>query len=62
MKVKEIITLMEKDGWFFKRQKGSHLIYKHQIKRGIVVIPNHGMNDDLKRGTANSILRQAGLK
>ena len=62
MKVKEAIKLIEKDGWFFKRQRGSHMIYNHPIKKGTVVIPNHGMNADLKPGTANNILKQAGLK
>ncbi|MGH2644964.1 MAG: type II toxin-antitoxin system HicA family toxin [Chitinophagaceae bacterium] len=37
-------------------------MYIHPIKTGIVVIPDHGKNDDLKPGTQNSILKQAGLK
>jgi predicted RNA binding protein YcfA (HicA-like mRNA interferase family) len=62
MKVKEIIRLIENDGWRFSRQKGSHMVYIHTIKKGIVVVPSHGMNSDLKKGTENSILKQAGLK
>ncbi len=62
MKVKEIIKFIEDDGWKFQRQKGSHRIYKHSLKKGIVVIPRHGSNDDIKKGTENSILKQAGLK
>lgn len=62
MKVREIIKLIEKDGWEFKRQKGSHLVFVHPNKIGIVVVPNHGMNKDVKKGTENSILKQAGLK
>ena len=62
MKVREIIKLIEKDGWSFKRQKGSHMVYTHSTKNGIVVVPNHGMNEDVKKGTENSILKQAGLK
>ncbi len=62
MKVREIINLIEKDGWRFDRQKGSHMIYKHVYKTGIVVVPNHGLNSDIKKGTENSILKQAGLK
>lgn len=34
MKVKEAIKLIEKDGWYFKRQKGSHMIYNHPTKSG----------------------------
>jgi predicted RNA binding protein YcfA (HicA-like mRNA interferase family) len=62
MKVKEIIKLIENDGWRFNRQKGSHMVYTHPIKKGIVVVPNHGMNDDIKKGTEISILKQAGLR
>ena len=62
MKVREIIKLIENDGWNFYRQKGSHMIYKHSFKKGIVVVPNHGLNSDIKKGTENSILKQAGLK
>ncbi len=62
MKVREIIKLIEKDGWVFKRQKGSHIVFSHPVKNGIVVVPNHGMNSDVKLGTEISILKQAGLK
>jgi len=62
MKVREVIRLIENDGWKLHRQKGSHKIYKHPDKKGIVVVPDHGLNSDLKKGTENSILKQAGLK
>lgn len=62
MKVREIIRLIEKDGWIFKRQKGSHMVFEHSIKKGIVVVPNHGMNEDVKKGTEKSIFKQAGLE
>jgi predicted RNA binding protein YcfA (HicA-like mRNA interferase family) len=39
VKVKEIIRLIEKDGWYFARQKGSHRQYKHPVKPGVVTIP-----------------------
>lgn len=62
MKVREIIKLLKDDGWAYLRQKGSHIIYKHPKKEGIVVVPDHGKNKDLAKGTENSILKQAGLK
>ncbi|MDR0572426.1 MAG: type II toxin-antitoxin system HicA family toxin [Tannerella sp.] len=40
---------------------GSHRQYRHPTKRGRVTIPGK-LSDDLLPGTANSILRQAGLK
>ncbi len=62
MKVKEIIEVIEKDGWYIVRQKGSHRQYKHDKKRGLVTIPIHRLSDDLPKGLENSILKQAGLK
>lgn len=62
MKVKEIMRLIEKDGCQFDRQKGSHKVYVHPTKPGHVVVPDHGKNDDIKKGTENNILKQAGLK
>jgi len=61
VKIKEIIKLIEADGWYFARQKGSHRQYKHPSKPGTVTIPGKE-SDDLKKGTENSILKQAQLK
>ena len=47
-KVKEIIDIIEADGWFFSRQKGSHKQYKHPSKAGTVTIPDHGKNEELE--------------
>jgi predicted RNA binding protein YcfA (HicA-like mRNA interferase family) len=62
MKYKEVVKLIEEDGWFEVRQKGSHRAYKHNIKKGIVTIAYHRMSDEVPRGTLNSIYKQAGLK
>lgn len=61
MKVKEIIIFIEQTGWFMVRRKGSHRQFKHHSKKGIVTIAGH-LDDELARGTFNSILKQAGLK
>ena len=61
-KVKEVIVIIENDGWYFIRQKGSNKQYKHSTKKGIVTIPDHGKNDDLEHFLVNSILKLAGLK
>jgi predicted RNA binding protein YcfA (HicA-like mRNA interferase family) len=61
MKVREIIKLIERDGWYHVETKGSHRQFKHPIKPGRVTIagnPNH----DLAPGTLNSIIKQAMLK
>lgn len=61
MKVKDAIKIIEQDGWFMVRMKGSHRQYRHGKKKGIVTIAVH-TNDDLAKGTLNSMLKQAGLK
>ncbi len=33
MKVKELIKIIEDDGWYQARQKGSHRQYRHLIKK-----------------------------
>jgi predicted RNA binding protein YcfA (HicA-like mRNA interferase family) len=62
MNYKEVIKIIEQDGWFQVRQKGSHRSYKHRSKPGIVTIAYHRINDDIPTGTLHSILKQAGLK
>ena len=62
MKVREVIKLIEKDGWYLVRQKGSHRQYKHPVKIGLVTIAFHKLSDEIAPGTLSSILKQAGLK
>jgi len=61
MKVRDVIRLVENDGWFLERTKGSHRQYRHQVKQGTVTISGHP-SDDMPRGTFNSVLKQAGLR
>ena len=61
MKIREAIKMIEKEGWFLVRQKGSHRQYKHKKLPGRVTIAGN-QSDDLAPGTMNSILKQAGLK
>jgi predicted RNA binding protein YcfA (HicA-like mRNA interferase family) len=61
MKVRDIIKLVEADGWYVVTTRGSHRQYKHSIKPGRVTIAGN-QNHDLAPGTLNSILKQAGLK
>ncbi|QRR03701.1 type II toxin-antitoxin system HicA family toxin [Dyadobacter sandarakinus] len=60
MTSKELLKLLRQDGWIEKCQKGSHLQMEHPLKKGKVTLPMH--SGDLKPGTLNSILKQAGLK
>jgi predicted RNA binding protein YcfA (HicA-like mRNA interferase family) len=61
MKVKEVIKLLEKDGWYLARTRGSHRQFKHPSKPGAVTVSGKP-NVDVPPGTLNSILKQAGLK
>ncbi len=60
-KVRDIIRLIEQDGWFLVATKGSHRQYKHPVKPGRVTIAGHP-GHELAPGTLNSILKQADLK
>ena len=60
-KVRELIEILEKDGWFQVRQRGSHRQYHHQRKAGTVTVSGKP-SVDVPAGTLNSILKQAGLK
>ncbi len=55
MKAKEITKILEKLGFEFKRQKGSHMFFGHPDGR-TTVIPNHP-NEDLDRGLLNKIIK-----
>jgi predicted RNA binding protein YcfA (HicA-like mRNA interferase family) len=60
-KVKELIALLETDGWRQVRQRGSHRQYHHPAKPGTVTISGKS-SIDVPPGTLNSVLKQAGLK
>lgn len=57
---KELIAIVEADGWSLVRVTGDHHQFKHPTKPGRVTI-DHPVKD-VPKGTANSVLKQAGLK
>lgn len=61
MKVRALIQLLESDGWYQARMRGSHRQFKHASKPGTVTVAGKP-NVDVPFGTLNSILKQAGLK
>jgi predicted RNA binding protein YcfA (HicA-like mRNA interferase family) len=62
MTVREVIRLIEKDGWFQVKSGGSsHRQYRHPTKPGRVTVAGKD-SMDVPPGTLNSILKQAGLK
>ena len=60
MKVRDVIRMVESDGWRVVKQAGSHRQYKHATKAGKVTIAGHP-SVDLAAKTLKSILDQAGL-
>jgi predicted RNA binding protein YcfA (HicA-like mRNA interferase family) len=61
MKVREVIRLLQQDGWWHVRTRGSHRQFQHPEKPGTVTVAGK-LGIDLPAGTLNSILRSAGLK
>jgi predicted RNA binding protein YcfA (HicA-like mRNA interferase family) len=61
MKVRDVIRLVEQDGWYQVAQRGSHRQFKHPSKPGRVTIAGHP-SAEMDKDTHNSILKQAGLK
>ncbi len=59
MNSREIIKILERDGWIRHTQKGSHCQYKHPIKKGKVTVPHP--KKDLPKKTVTSIFKQAGI-
>lgn len=60
MNFTDLLKMLKKEGWIEKGQKGSQVHLTHPDRPGKVTIPRHG--GDIKKGTLNSILKQAGLK
>ncbi|CAN5304840.1 type II toxin-antitoxin system HicA family toxin [soil metagenome] len=60
MKVRDVIRLLERDGWVMDRTRGSHRQYKHPVKRGTVTVAGKP-GVDVPAGTLRSIRKQAGL-
>jgi predicted RNA binding protein YcfA (HicA-like mRNA interferase family) len=61
VKIRDVIRLIQDDGWYLVTTKGSHRQYRHPSKPGRVTIAGHP-GDDLAPGTLNSVLKQAGLR
>ena len=61
MKVREVIRMLERDGWVLVVTRGSHRQFKHTSKPGRVTVSGN-LGDDMPKGTLASVRRQAGLK
>jgi len=61
MKVRDVIKLIQAEGWVQIRTRGSHRQFKHPTKPGKVTVAG-ALSDDLRPKTLNTILVQAGLR
>lgn len=55
---RDCVGALQKRGFCFKRQAGSHIILRRDSPFAQVVVPDH---KELDRGTLRAILRAAGL-
>ena len=61
MKVRDLIALIEADGWKNVRTRGSHRQFRHETKADTVTVSGKpGL--EVPPGTLNSVLKQVGLR
>ena len=60
MQSSDLINMLEADGWFESSRKGSHITFRHPIKKNHVTVPHP--KKDLGTGLVHRILKDAGLK
>jgi len=54
-----VIRALQRAGFVLDHSTGSHRLFRHPARPGIVTVPFH--RKDLKRGTLKSIIEQAGF-
>jgi len=62
VKYRDVIKLIEADGWFLVRTRGSHRVYHHPTKTGNVIVSVHNGGRDVAPGTLKAVLKQAGIE
>ncbi|MBO5181836.1 MAG: type II toxin-antitoxin system HicA family toxin [Paraprevotella sp.] len=60
-KVRDVLKLLEADGWVKVTTSGDHRQFKHPIKKGKVTVRGHE-SEVLSQFLLNSIWKQAGWK
>ncbi len=58
---KQLIKILEENGFVFIRQNGSHWIFKNFKNNITVPVPIHGKNNPIYKGTLSSIIKQSKL-
>lgn len=60
MDSKMLCSLLVADGWILRSIKGSHHVFRHPHRRGIIVVPHP--RKDLGKGLTSRILKDAGIE
>ncbi|RJQ32085.1 MAG: type II toxin-antitoxin system HicA family toxin [Actinobacteria bacterium] len=60
LRPKQVIKVLEKSGFYVKRQTGSHVIMVNEELKKAIPVPYH--SKDLKKGTLEAILKRANVK
>lgn len=60
MRSRDVIKLLEADGWKEVARKGSHVQFRHPVKKGRVTVPDP--KRDVPIGTLRSIEKQSGIR
>ena len=55
-----VIKMIKKEGWYKVDQEGSHVQFRHPLKKGRVTVPHP--EKDIPIGTLKSIEYQSGIK
>jgi predicted RNA binding protein YcfA (HicA-like mRNA interferase family) len=61
VKVRELIRLLESNGWRLRATRGSHRQFRHPQKGMVVTVPGQ-LGKDVPVGTLKAVLRSAGLE
>jgi predicted RNA binding protein YcfA (HicA-like mRNA interferase family) len=61
LKVREVIRLLQQQGWIEMRSRGSHRHFKHPDHKVVITVPGQD-GKELSTGTLHAILKLAGLK
>ena len=61
MKVRDLIKLLQTDGWTLRRQKDSHRQFKHSLRESVITVAGQP-GGDVPTGTLQRILREIGSK
>jgi predicted RNA binding protein YcfA (HicA-like mRNA interferase family) len=60
MTLRDVVKVLDEDGWRLDCQVGSHRQYRHPTKPGTVTIAGQ-LGNDAKPGTLGSIWKQAQI-